>query len=296
MGSPTGFYPGMRTDNMWEALQLEFMRNALAAGILVSIVCGVIGTLVVVNRIVFLAGGIAHAAYGGIGLAFFMGWPYVAGTVGFSLMSAGVMAAVTLKSRHRTDAVVGVIWAVGMATGVILLDLTPGYNVDLMSYLFGSILAVSVSDLWQMGVMGLLVIAIVTYYYNDFLAMSFDNEYARLRNIPVTFLYCLLLGMIAIAVVMIIRVVGLILVMALLTIPPFISEKFTGSLRSMMVLSSILSCLFTITGLWLSYVLNLTAGATIILVAAGGFLTAMSWMRIRRRVPPDASLQTDKAL
>jgi len=281
---------------MWEALQLEFMRNALAAGILVSIVCGVIGTLVVVNRIVFLAGGIAHAAYGGIGLAFFMGWPYVAGTVGFSLISAGVMAAVTLKSRHRTDAVVGVIWAVGMATGIILLDLTPGYNVDLMSYLFGSILAVSASDLWQMGVMGLLVIATVTYYYNDFLAMSFDNEYARLRNIPVTFLYCLLLGMVAITVVMIIRVVGLILVMALLTIPPFISEKFTGSLRTMMVLSSILSCLFTITGLWLSYVLNLTAGATIILVAAGGFLTAMSWMHIKRRVPPDASLQTDKAL
>jgi zinc transport system permease protein len=102
--------------------------------------------------------------------------------------------------------------------------------------------------------------------------------------------------MVAIAVVMIIRVVGLILVMALLTIPPFISEKFTGSLRTMMVLSSILSCFFTITGLWLSYVLNLTAGATIILVAAGGFLTAMSWMRIKRRVPPDASLQTDKAL
>ena len=139
---------------MWEALQLEFMRNALTAGILVSLVCGVIGTLVVVNRIVFLAGGIAHAAYGGIGLAFFMGWPYVAGTLGFSLFSAGVMAAVTLKARHRADAMVGVIWAVGMAIGVILLDLTPGYNADLMSYLFGSILAVPASDLWQMGAIG----------------------------------------------------------------------------------------------------------------------------------------------
>jgi len=279
---------------MWEALQLEFMRNALAAGILVSIVCGVIGTLVVVNRIVFLAGGIAHAAYGGIGLAFFMGWPYVAGTVGFSLMSAGVMAAVTLKYKHRTDAVVGVIWAVGMATGIVLLDLTPGYNVDLMSYLFGSILAVSASDLWQMGVMGLFIITLVMYFYNDLLAMSFDDEYARLRNIPVTFLYFLLLGMIAISVVMIIRVVGLILVMALLTIPPFISEKFTGSLRTMMVFSSILSCLFTITGLWLSYVLDLTAGATIILVATGGFLTALIWKRFQRWMQPDASLQTDK--
>jgi zinc transport system permease protein len=274
---------------MWEALQLEFVRNALTAGILVSVVCGVIGTLVVVNRIVFLAGGIAHAAYGGIGLAFFMGWPYLAGTVGFSLISAGVMAAVTLKARHRSDAIVGVIWAVGMAVGVILLDLTPGYNVDLMSYLFGSILAVPASDLWQMGAMGIIVIVVVTYYYNDFLAMSYDDEFARLRNIPVTFLYCLLLGMIAITVVMIIRVVGLILVIALLTIPPFIAEKFTGSLRTMMVASSILSCLFTITGLCLSYLLNLTSGATIILVAAAGFFMAVLWDRLKPRRPADSS-------
>ena len=264
---------------MIEALQLEFMRNALAAGILVSLVCGVIGTLVVVNRIVFLAGGIAHAAYGGIGLAFFMGWPYAAGTTSFSLLAAAAMAAVTLKAKHRADAMVGVIWAVGMAVGVILLDLTPGYHVDLMSYLFGSILAVPASDLWQMAAVGAGVILIVTWHYNDFLAMSYDDEFARLRNVPVTFLYCLLLGMIAVAVVMIIRVVGLILVIALLTIPPYIAEKFTGSLRSMMVASSALSCLFTLTGLWLSYLLNLTSGATIILVAAAGFLLAHIWGR-----------------
>ena len=277
---------------MWEALQLEFVRNALMAGVLVSVVCGVIGTLVVVNRIVFLAGGIAHAAYGGIGLAFFMGWPYAVGTTGVSILSAGVMAAVTLKARHRIDAMVGVIWAVGMAIGVVLLDLTPGYNVDLMSYVFGSILAVPVSDLWQMAAIGIAVIAIVTYYYNDFLAMSYDDEFARLRNVPVTFLYCLLLGMVALTVVMIIRVVGLILVIALLTIPPFIAEKFTGSLRAMMVLSSILSCLFTITGLWLSYLFNLTSGATIILVAAAGFSTAALWEYLKPRRSADPSAGT----
>jgi len=277
---------------MWEALQLEFVRNALMAGVLVSIVCGVIGTLVVVNRIVFLAGGIAHAAFGGIGLAFFMGWPYAVGTTGVSILSAGAMAAVTLKARHRVDAMVGVIWAVGMAIGVVLLDLTPGYNVDLMSYLFGSILAVPGSDLWQMAAIGIAVIAIVTYYYNDFLAMSYDDEFARLRNVPVTFLYCLLLGMVALTVVMIIRVVGLILVIALLTIPPFIAEKFTGSLRAMMVLSSILSCLFTITGLWLSYLFNLTSGATIILVAAAGFSTAALWEYLKPRRSADPSAGT----
>jgi len=277
---------------MWEALQLEFVRNALMAGVLVSVVCGVIGTLVVVNRIVFLAGGIAHAAYGGIGLAFFMGWPYAVGTTGVSILSAGVMAAVTLKARHRVDAMVGVIWAVGMAIGVVLLDLTPGYNVDLMSYLFGSILAVPGSDLWQMAAIGIAVIAIVTYYYNDFLAMSYDDEFARLRNVPVTFLYCLLLGMVALTVVMIIRVVGLILVIALLTIPPFIAEKFTGSLRAMMALSSILSCLFTITGLWLSYLFNLTSGATIILVAAAGFFTSSLWEYLKPRRSADPSAGT----
>jgi len=280
---------------MLEALQLEFMRNALVAGILVSVVCGVIGTLVVVNRIVFLAGGIAHAAYGGIGLAFFMGWPYVAGTTGFSVLAAGAMAAVTLKAKHRADAMVGVIWAVGMAAGVILLDLTPGYHVDLMSYLFGSILAVPFSDLWQMGAIGAGVILIVTWYYNDFLAMSYDDEFARLRNVPVTFLYCLLLGMIAVTVVIIIRVVGLILVIALLTIPPFIAEKFTSSLRTMMVASSVLSCLFTLTGLWFSYLLNLTSGATIILVAAAGFILADLWGRLRTMRSPDQIRATGNA-
>jgi zinc transport system permease protein len=275
---------------MFEALQLEFIRNALAAGILVSLVCGVIGTLVVVNRIVFLAGGIAHAAYGGIGLAFFMGWPYVAGTLGVSVVSAGIMAAVTLKARHRVDAMVGVIWAVGMAIGVILLDLTPGYNADLMSYLFGSILAVPASDLWQMGAIGVGVVITVTFYYNDFLAMSYDDEFARLRRVPVTFLYCLLLVMIALTVVMIIRVVGLILVIALLTIPPFIAEKFTGSLRAMMVVASLLSCFFTVSGLWLSYLFNLTSGATIILVAAVGFFAAALWGRFKPRHPENPSV------
>lgn len=265
---------------MWEVLQLEFMQNALATGIVVSIVCGIIGSLVVVNRIVFLAGGIAHAAYGGIGLAFFLGWPYLAGTVSFALLAAWVMAAVTLKAKHRADAMVGVIWAVGMATGIILLDLTPGYNVDLMSFLFGSILAVPANELGQMIVMGIILIAIIVYFYNDFLAMSYDDEFAGLRGVPVTFLYFLLLSMIAVCVVMIIRVVGLILVIALLTIPPFIAEKFSGSLRMMMVVSSILSLFFTFVGLGFSYAFNLTAGAAIIMVAAAGFFMAVLYQRL----------------
>ena len=256
---------------MIEALQFEFMRNALLAGLLASIVCGMIGTLIVVNRIVFLSGGIAHAAYGGIGIAFFFGWPHMVGTIGFSLIIAMIMAVITIKTRHRADTIIGVLWAVGMALGVILLDLTPGYNVDLMSYLFGSILSVPDSDLILMAAICVLVFLIVLYYYHYLLAMSYDEEFAQLRGVPVKFLYFLLIGMTALSIVMIIRVVGLILVIALLTIPPFIAEKFSKSLFQMMGVSTALCAIFSVTGLWLSYAFNLTSGASIIMVAAAGF-------------------------
>jgi len=256
---------------MFEVLQFEFMRNALMAGLLTSVICGIIGTFVVVNRIAFLAGGIAHAAYGGIGIAFFFGLPYIVGTLGFTLFAALIMAAVTLKARDRADTFIGVLWAGGMALGILLLDLTPGYNVDLMSYLFGSILAVPKSDLWQMLVMCLSVGLIVIFFYNDFLAMSYDEEFAQLRGVPVKGLYFLLIGMIALSIVMIIRVVGLILVIALLTIPPYIAEKYARSLRMMILISTLLCCMFTIVGLWLSYIFNLTSGSTIIMVAVAAF-------------------------
>jgi len=259
---------------MFEVLQFEFMRNALMAGLLTSVICGIVGTFVVVNRIAFLAGGIAHSAYGGIGLAFFLGLPYIVGTLGFTLFAALIMAAVTLKARDRADTFIGVLWAGGMALGVLLLDLTPGYNVDLMSYLFGSILAVPKSDLWQMLVMCLSVGLIVLFFYNDFLALSYDEEFARLRGVPVKWLYFLLIGMIALSIVMIIRVVGLILVIALLTIPPYIAEKYVRSLRMMMLVSTLLCCMFTMTGLWLSYMFNLTSGSTIIMVAVGVFFVS----------------------
>lgn len=260
---------------MIDALHYEFMRNALAAGLLASVICGIIGTLVVVNRLVFLSGGIAHAAYGGIGLAFYFGWPYMAGTIGFSLGAAGVMAAVTLKARHRADTIIGVIWAMGMAIGIILLDLTPGYHVDLMSFLFGSILTVPGSDLWIMVVMGVLILCLVALFYQDFLALSYDEEFARIRGVPVTRLYFTLIAMLAVTVVMVIQVVGLILVIALLTIPPFIMEKYAQNLFQMMVGASALGAIFTVAGLWLAYAYNLTSGACIILVAGVVFFAVL---------------------
>jgi len=256
------------------------------AGLLASIICGIMGTLVVVNRIVFLAGGIAHAAFGGIGLAFFFGWHYMVGTIGFSLMAALVMASITLRAKHRADTIIGVIWATGMALGIILLDLTPGYNVDLMSYLFSSILTVPDSDIWMILSVGVAITGIVIYFYNDYLALSYDEEFAQIRGVHVKPLYFLMIVMLAVGIVMIIQVVGLILVIALLTIPPYIAEKYSRSLIKMMVLSSLLSAGFTVTGLWLSYALNLTAGASIILVAGIGFLISLG---IERIVPKIAS-------
>jgi zinc transport system permease protein len=183
-----------------------------------------------------------------------------------------LMAAITLKAKHRADAVIGVMWALGMAIGIILIDFTPGYNVDLMSYLFGSILTVPDSDIWMMLAVGVMIISVVAYFYHDYLAISYDEEFAQIRGVPVKALYFLLIGMLAVSIVLIIQVVGLILVIALFTIPPYIAEKYSKSLYVMMVFSSLLSILFTVTGLWLSYAYNLTSGASIILVAGTGFL------------------------
>lgn len=252
---------------MLDALQFEFMRNALMAGVLTSIICGVIGTLIVVNRLVFLSGGIAHSAYGGVGLAFFLGIPYMVGAVGFSFLAAMIMASVSIKSKQRADTIIGVIWAVGMASGILLLDMTPGYNVDLMSYLFGSILSVPVSDLTTMAIVGTLIIVIIMYFFQDLLVMSYDEEFALVRGVPVKRLYYMLIGIVAITVVMVVQVVGLILVIALLTIPPYIAEKYTKSLLQMMFLSCLLGMCFTTGGLWASYTLDMTSGAAIIFLA-----------------------------
>ena len=269
---------------MIEALHLEFMQNALVAGILTSIICGVIGTLVVVNRLVFLSGGIAHSAYGGIGLAFFFGLPYMVGAIGFALFSAMIMAAVSLKSKHRADTIIGVMWAMGMAFGILLLDITPGYNVDLMSYLFGSILSVPKSDIITMIIIGVLILGLIVYFFQDLLAMSYDEEFAQIRGVPVKRLYFMLIGIVAVTVVMVVQVVGLILVIALLTIPPYIAEKYTKSLISMMVVACFLGMIFTTGGLWLSYSFDMTSGAAIIFLAGSIFFLSLGFDSLQRMI------------
>jgi len=261
----------MEAKAMIEALQFEFMQHALLAGLLVSFAAGIIGSLIVVNRMVFLAGGIAHTSYGGIGLAVYFGLPIFLGASLFAVGAALLIAALTLKKRHRMDTFIGLIWAVGMAIGVIFVDLTPGYNVDLMSYLFGSILAVSTEDLYFMGALLTVILFIITLRYRDILAVSYDSEYAGLRGVNVRFFYTLILILSALTVVIAIKVVGLILVIAMLTIPVYIAEKLSNSLFFMMFLSGAIATLFTLIGLWFSYTYNLTSGASIIMVSAFSF-------------------------
>ncbi len=268
---------------MFELLQFEFMRNALAAGILASIICGIIGTLVVVNRLAFLAGGVAHSAYGGIGLSFYFGLPWLPGAVGFALFTAMIMAAVSLHTKERSDTIIGVMWAVGMASGILLLDMTPGYNVDLMSYLFGSIISVSRQEIAVMAGAIFIIGGGIFYFFQDLMLMSYDGEFAQTKGVPVKQLYFLLIGCVAVTVVLVVQVVGLILVIALLTIPPSIAENYSKSLAQMMLLSCLLGICFTCCGLLLSCKFDLTSGAAIICVAGSSFFLQQLWLWYRRK-------------
>ncbi|MBN2007262.1 MAG: metal ABC transporter permease [Anaerolineae bacterium] len=286
---------------MYAALQFTFMRHALAAGVLVSIACGIIGVYVVINRIVFISGGIAHAAYGGVGLGYFVkynlvpvwfagsalaqdlrpGYFPLIGAVLFSLLSALLMGWVQRKTRERADTIIGVMWAIGMAAGIILVDLTAGYKVDLMSYLFGSILAVERAELLIILLLDVVIVTLTILFYKELLALSFDETFALAENVPVDAIYMVLIGMIALTVVMLMRVVGLVMIIAMLTMPAAIAGQFARDIKRMMVLAVGLGVVFMTVGLGLSYVYNLTSGATIILVTGVAYLLSLVFKALR---------------
>ncbi len=264
-------------------LQFGFLQKALLGGLLASIGCGIMGSYVVVKRIGFLAGGISHAVLGGMGAALFYGFSPLGGALGAALIAALLIGWISLRWKEREDTLIGALWAVGMAIGIIFISKTPGYGVNLMSYLFGNILMVPQKDIWLMAMMDALVLATVMLFYRQFLAVSFDEEFARLRGVSVTFFYLLLLCMVAVTVVLLIQVVGLILVIALLTLPAAIAAQYLHSLGRMMLAASILGMIFTTTGLIISYTADLPAGATIILVAGLAYLVSTMFNQILQR-------------
>ncbi|MFH1651609.1 MAG: metal ABC transporter permease [Chloroflexota bacterium] len=272
---------------MLEALQYEFMRNALAAGLLAAVACGIVGVYVVAKKVVFVSGGIAHASFGGIGLGYLLGINPVLGATFFALASALGVGLVTRRTRLPEDTGIGILWAMGMALGIIFIGLAPGYTPDLFSYLFGNILTVPQNDLILMLVLDAVIVGVILLFFKEFLTLSFDEEFGVVVGVPVEKLYLLLLCLIALTVVVLIRVVGIILVIALLTIPAALARQFTYDLRKMMVLAVIFGTLFSLGGLWLSYVFNLASGATIILLSGTVllvfFLVKRVWQQRRAR-------------
>ena len=258
---------------------LTLMENAFIASFLLSIAIGIIGSLMLINRSHFLAASIAHGSYGGIGIAIYFGFSILLCTTLFALFLALILAIITYKYKERSDTLIGVIWAVGMSIGIIFTDLTPGYHVDLMSFLFGDILMVPNSDLFFMAGVDLLLIVSIFFLYHRFLAISYDRDFALLQGLRVRTIYTFLFILMALTVVMSIRSVGLILVIALFSIPPFIAEKFTSTLKEMMIVSMIVSFLFCLAGLFLSYQFDLSTTPSIIIIAAIFFFGTLFYKR-----------------
>lgn len=266
--------------------QYPFLQYALMAGLLASVACGIVGTYVVTKRITFLSGGIAHTVLGGLGLAEYLrvvhGWPIlpIHGAIVAALASAIIIGLVSLRGREREDTVIGALWAIGMAVGLLFISQTPGYSRDLMSYLFGNILMVTQGNLYLIAGLDVLVLLLVGLFYKQFLAICFDDEFARLRGVRVSGYYLLLLCLAALTVVVLIQVVGLILVIALLTLPAAIAGQFVGTLRRMMLVATLLGMIFTVGGLALSYGPDLPAGAVIIILAGVAYLLSLLCRRV----------------
>jgi zinc transport system permease protein len=275
--------------------QQTFLQTALVAGLLASLGCGVVGTYVVVKRIAFLAGGIAHSVLGGMGAAVYFGFDPLLGALIAAIMAALLIGWVRLNWRTQEDTLIGAFWAIGMAVGILFISKTPGYQTDLMSYLFGNILLVPPESLWFMASLDAVLLAVVGVFHRQFLAVAFDEEFARLRGVPVTFFYLLLLVLVAVTVVLLIQVVGLILVLALLTLPAAVAGHYAHSLGRIMVFATLLGSLTTVSGLALSYGPDLPAGPTIILLSGSVYVIsallarALARRRARLSVLPPMS-------
>ncbi len=270
----------------------EFLRLALYVGALASLAFGIIGTYVVTRRISYLAGAIAHCVFGGIGAGLYLQtvvglkwFDPMYGAVASAIFAAVIIGMVSLYSAQREDTVIGALWAVGMAAGLLFVDLTPGY-FDISSYLFGDILLLTQRDVWMVAVLDVVILALSIYFYNTLLAVCFDDEFAKLRGIPVGPFFILLLCLTALTVVLLVRMVGIVMVIALLTLPAAVAGHFARRLWQMMILAVLFCMAFTWSGLALSYTYNLSSGPTIIAIAGTVYLTVLiisrNWKKKKR--------------
>jgi len=270
---------------LYTALSYEFLRNAVMAGVLAAVLCGVVGPFVVVKRLAFLSDGISHAAFGGMGICFYFGLDPLLGAVAVALACAMTLGLLDTEAIRSYDSVIGVLWAVGLAVGIVFVYKTPGYAPNLMTYLFGNILLVSRHDLAVLSVLAASVLLILAVFFKGIVAVAFDEVFAKVQGAPVRVLMSLLLTMIALSVVILIQVVGIILVVALLTIPPVICLMFLHDLRRVILGSVLIGVTMTLGGLALSYAYDLPSGPAIILLGASFLAVVYAGRKVRGGVP-----------
>ncbi len=257
-----------------ELFQYTFINHALLAALLSSIICGVLGTYIVSKRMVFISGGITHASFGGIGMAFYLGLPPFLGATIFALLSALGIEWITKNGNIRNDSSIGILWSLGMAIGIIFVYITPGFTPNLMSYLFGSILTVSTMELWIMGTLTAITIAFFVLFFRPILFFAFDDNFAKSQKAPVTFLNYTLILLIALGIVINIKVAGIILVMSMLTLPQNTANLFSNNFKHIIIYSILISFAGTMTGLAGSFWLGIPSGASIIFTLSGIFFLA----------------------
>lgn len=268
-------------------LQHSFLQHAVLAGLLVSVSSGIVGTYVVTRRITYLAGGIAHCVLGGMGFARYMqvmhNWSWLTPMLGAllaALLSAFVIGWINIKAKERIDTVISAFWGMGMATGILFIAKTPGYGEDLMAYLFGNILLVTQQELLAIAGLDLFIVATALLFHKQFVAVCFDEEFARLRGINTQLFYFLMLALTALTVVLMVSIVGIVMVIVMLTLPAAIAGRFCGRMGTMMALATGLCALITFFGLAISYKPDLPAGATIIILAGISYLISLLFKRL----------------
>lgn len=253
---------------MIEALfDYQFLRNAVLAGVFASVVCGMIGVVIIEKKLIMMSGGIAHTSYGGVGLGYLLGFEPIIGAFVFSVCAALGIGCIKRRGGANSDVVIGLFWSLGMALGILFTALMPGYPPDLSSYLFGNILSVTRLDLYLTVCLTAIVVLAVVILFNNWKAYLFDEEFASIKGIHTAFLEYLLLVLIAMTVVVLIRVVGIILVLALLTAPAAMASVLTSNLKRRMLYAALLGNFFCFAGLWISYEFNIASGSVIAALA-----------------------------
>lgn len=244
-----------------------FLQNAIFASILASVICGVIGVIIVEKKLLMMTGGIAHTAYGGVGLGYLLGFEPILGAAIFSVLASLIIGTVRRKNTANTDTVISLLWSLGMACGIMFTALMQWYPPDMNSYLFGNIISVTKADLYIMLPLTLVVLLLIAVFFNDWKSFLFDSRFAEIAGIKTAFLEYLLLIITALSIVVLIRVVGIILLIALLTAPAACAALISKSLKARMLIAGILSLIFCFAGLSASYNLGIASGAAIVFIS-----------------------------